>query len=72
MITIGDWTLEYSDPRLWGLIAVVLVVLWLIRSLTKAAQVVEPIARHLAALDGAVRALNDGQNQLHGGFTHVA
>ena len=38
----------------------------------RSARAVEPLARHLADLDGAVRALNDGQQQLHGGVTHVA
>ena len=40
--------------------------------IARSARAVEPLARHLADLDGAVRALNDGQQQLHGGITHVA
>ena len=39
----------------------------LLRAVARSARAVEPLARHLADLDGAVRALNDGQQQLHGG-----
>jgi DNA recombination protein RmuC len=72
MITLGDITLSLDDPVLWALGAGVLLALFLIRAAMRAARATEPLARHLADLDGAVRALNDGQNQLHGGLTHIA
>ena len=49
-----------------------MLFLVLLRAVTRSARAVEPLARHLADLDGAVRALNDGQQQLHGGVSHVA
>jgi DNA recombination protein RmuC len=62
-----------DDPRLWvGAVAVVLVLmLLLLRASTRAVRATEPLARHISELDGAVRALNDGQQQLYGGLTHV-
>ncbi len=71
MITFGSVTIALDDPRLWAAAGLLLfVVLW--RAALRSARAVEPLARHLADLDGAVRALNDGQQQLHGGITHVA
>jgi DNA recombination protein RmuC len=72
MIQIGTTTIALDDPRLWAAAGVLLLFLILWRAVTRSAQSVEPLARHLADLDGAVRALNDGQQQLHGGITHVA
>jgi DNA recombination protein RmuC len=72
MITIGETQVAFDDPRLWAVAAVVLFGFLLLRSLGRSARAVEPLARHLVDLDGAVRALNDGQQQLHGGLTHVA
>lgn len=72
MITIGALTLSFDDPRLWAAGATLLFALLILRAASRAGRATEPLARHLADLDGAVRALNDGQHQLHGGLTHVA
>jgi DNA recombination protein RmuC len=72
MITVGTTTLALDDPRLWAAALGVVFALVLLRAVLSASRAVEPLARHLADLDGAVRALNDGQQQLHGGITHVA
>lgn len=72
MIEIGGIAVALDDPRLWAGAAVALGFLLLLRASGRAAREVAPLARHLAELDGAVRALNDGQQQLHGGVTHVA
>ncbi len=72
MIAIGQYQVAMDDPRVWAAVAGVLLFLILLRAVTRSARAVEPLARHLADLDGAVRALNDGQQQLHGGVTHVA
>lgn len=72
MIEIAGTPLALTDLRLWAALAAAALALVLIRAATRAARSVEPLARHLADLDGAVRALNDGQNQLYGGITHVA
>jgi len=72
MITIGTTTIALDDPGLWAAVAAVLFSLLLLRAVLRSARAVEPLARHLADLDGAVRALNDGQQQLHGGISHVA
>ncbi len=72
MIAIGGVTLALDDPRLWVAVvgAALLALFW--RAVARTGRMAEPLARHLADLDGAVRALNDGQHQLHGGLTHVA
>jgi len=72
MITIGTTTVALDDPRLWAAGAALLLFLVLWRAILRSSRAVEPLARHLADLDGAVRALNDGQQQLHGGISHVA
>jgi DNA recombination protein RmuC len=72
MITAGSTVIALDDPRLWAAGAALLLFLVLWRGIARSARAVEPLARHLADLDGAVRALNDGQQQLHGGITHVA
>lgn len=72
MIAFGDLTLSITDPRLWAALAAGLFALLLLRAVSRSARATEPLARHLMDLDGAVRALNDGQQQLHGGITHVA
>ena len=72
MITVGGTTIALDDPRLLAAITGLLLFLVLWRAVARSGRAVEPIARHLTALDGAVRALNDGQQQLHGGITHVA
>jgi DNA recombination protein RmuC len=72
MIDIGQFHIATDDPRLWaaGTALFLFLILW--RAVARSGRAVEPLARHLADLDGAVRALNDGQHQLHGGLTHVA
>lgn len=72
MITLGDMQIATDDPRLWLAVAGAAILLLLLRATMRASRAIDPLARHLADLDGAVRALNDGQNQLHGGLTHVA
>lgn len=72
MIQIGTTTLALDDPRLWAAAAGLLIFLLLLRATSRSARAVEPLARHLADLDGAVRALNDGQQQLFGGLAHVS
>jgi DNA recombination protein RmuC len=72
MITVGSTTLALDDPRVWLALAGLGFALALLRAALRAARAVEPLALRLGDLDGAVRALNDGQQQLHGGITHVA
>ncbi len=72
MIPVGDLVIDITDLRLWIAVGLVVFAVVLIRTVGRVAKANEPLARHLADLDGAVRALNDGQNQLHGGITHVA
>jgi DNA recombination protein RmuC len=72
MIEIGQHQVALDDPRLWAAGVGLLLFVLLLRAVLRSARAVEPLARHLADLDGAVRALNDGQQQLHGGVTHVA
>ncbi len=72
MIEIGSLQVALDDPRLWAAAVALVVAALLLRAAGRSARAIEPIARHLVDLDGAVRALNDGQNQLHGGLTHVA
>jgi DNA recombination protein RmuC len=72
MIELGSLQLALDDPRLWAAGAALVLFLVLLRASLRSARAVEPLARHLADLDGAVRALNDGQHQLHGGLSHVA
>ncbi len=72
MITIGETVIRLDDPRLWAAAVALLLFGLLWRAVSRSGRAVEPLARHLADLDGAVRALNDGQQQLHGGITHVA
>lgn len=65
-MTASGLDIALDDPRLWAAVAVVLLLVLVLR------RGPGPLARHIADLDGAVRALNDGQQQLHGGITHVA
>lgn len=69
---IGSLDLSLDDPRLWAAAAGIVLFVVLLRAVARSSRAVEPLARHLAALDGAVRALNDGQQQLHGGLAHVS
>ena len=72
MIELGGISIDLGDPRLWASAVALLFLFLLWRSVARSSRAVEPLARHIAALDGAVRALNDGQQQLHGGITHVS
>lgn len=72
MITIGETVVRFDDPRMWAAVGVLLLFGLLWRAVARSGRAVEPLARYIADLDGAVRALNDGQQQLHGGITHVA
>ena len=57
-----------ADPRAWAAGAAVVLFLILLRAVGRTARATEPLARHLAALDGAVKTLNDSQHQLYGGL----
>ena len=70
MIDAAGLSALLDDPLVRA--AAGLAVVWLLWRLWRAGRGPAPLARHLAELDGAVRALNDGQNQLHGGIVHVA
>ncbi|MCB1369799.1 MAG: DNA recombination protein RmuC, partial [Rhodobacteraceae bacterium] len=70
MIDAAGLSALLDDPLVRA--AAGLAVAWLLWRLWRAGRGPAPIARHLAELDGAVRALNDGQTQLHGGIVHVA
>jgi DNA recombination protein RmuC len=72
MIEVGGTPVALDDPRLWAALIGLALALLLLRAVLRMSRTTEPLARRLADLDGAVRALNDGQNQLHGGLTHVA
>ncbi len=61
MIEVAGRTIALDDPRMWAAAAGIVLVLILLRA-----------AGRVAALDGAVRALGAGQQQLVGGLTHVA
>ena len=79
MITIGDITLDTSDPlvlgalALGGALALILLLLVLsLRSAARSARAAEPLAQHLTVLGDHVRQLSDGQQQLSGGLRHVS
>ncbi|MFQ8430208.1 DNA recombination protein RmuC [Amaricoccus sp. W119] len=72
MISIGSFSIGWDDPRLWIAIAAVLGFLLLLRAVSRAGRAAEPLVQHLAEVDAAIRALGEGQQQLHGGLTHVA
>jgi DNA recombination protein RmuC len=65
MIRLGEFSVALDDPRLWAAALGALFAVLLLRAALRS-------SRHVADLAGAVRALNDGQHQLHGGLTHVA
>ncbi|PZQ48964.1 MAG: DNA recombination protein RmuC [Rhodovulum sulfidophilum] len=72
MITIGGFSIGWDDPRLWIGVAAVLAVALILRAIGRAGRATAPLARHLAEMDAAVRALGEGQQRLHGGLTQVA
>ncbi len=72
MISVGGVSIALDDPRIWGTALALVFCCLLLRAVGRAARATEPLVRHLRELDGAVRALNDGQQQLYGGITQVA
>lgn len=72
MISIGSFSIGWDDPRLWIAIAAVLGFLLLLRAVSRAGRAAEPLVQRFAEVDAAIRALGEGQQQLHGGLTHVA
>jgi len=74
-MTLAAWGLALDDPRLIGgaaAVALLLLFLLALRGSRRAARAVAPVAEHLAALDSAIRALNDNQHQLYGGLRQIA
>jgi DNA recombination protein RmuC len=57
-----------SEPRVWAAAAALALFFVLLRAIGRASRAVEPLGRHIAELDGAVRTLNDSQHQLYGGL----
>jgi DNA recombination protein RmuC len=57
-----------SEPRVWAAAAALALFFVLLRAIGRTSRAVEPLGRHLAELDGAVRTLNDSQHQLYGGL----
>jgi DNA recombination protein RmuC len=71
-LDIGPYAVPLDDPRLWAAAAAFVGFALLLRAVLRTARATEPLARHLAALDGAVKTLNDSQHQLYGGLKQVA
>nr|WP_233491816.1 DNA recombination protein RmuC [Nioella nitratireducens] len=72
-------TINLTDPitlfAAGGLLAFVLLVVLVLRSLAaanRAAQVVTPLAQQIGALGDRVQGISDGQHHLAGGITHVS
>ncbi len=69
-------TLTLQNPLVLGALilgGLVLLMLFVVmRSAGKSAQMMEPIARQMWALDQRVQSLSDGQQQLAGGLNHVS
>ena len=79
MITIGDITLDLSDPLALSALAggaalvVMLVLLIVIASRAgRSARMIVPLAQHLEGLGQRVQSLSEGQERLSGGLTHVS
>ncbi|MEM1236262.1 MAG: DNA recombination protein RmuC [Pseudomonadota bacterium] len=75
MIEIGGEIITWSDPRLWGVIGAVILLILLIatlRAARKSAEVALPLSQQLGVLGQRVEALANGQQQLSGGLTHVS
>ncbi len=79
MIEIGGQTYTLGDPVViaalvggLGLLLVVILLLVAVRRAGRSAQLLEPVARQMQALDQQVLRLSDGQNQLAGGLAHVS
>ena len=66
------YQIALDDPRLWAAAVALLAPAPAAARPSRAGAGGGAAGAHLADLDGAVRALNDGQQQLHGGLTHVA
>lgn len=69
-------SLSLQNPLVLGALilgGVMLLMLFVVmRSAGKSAQMMEPIARQMWALDQRVQSLSDGQQQLAGGLNHVS
>ncbi len=79
MITIGDYTLDLSDPLTIGVLAAVLVTVLVLALLFtiaaragRSARMVVPLAQHLESLGQRVQGLSDGQERLSGGLSSVS
>jgi DNA recombination protein RmuC len=68
--------LTLQNPVVLGALAFAALVLFLLfsamRAAGKSAQMLEPVARQMWALDQRVQSLSDGQQQLAGGLNHVS
>ncbi|SCM69611.1 DNA recombination protein RmuC [Donghicola eburneus] len=69
-------TLTLQNPLVLGALIlgglVLLMLFAVMRSAGKSAQMMEPMARQMWALDQRVQSLSDGQQQLAGGLNHVS
>ncbi len=79
MIQLGAMQIDLNDPltllAIGGLIAFVLLLILLLRSVAaanRAAQAVSPLAQQIGALGDRVQTISDGQHHLAGGITHVS
>ena len=79
MITIGDTTIDLSDPLVMAallaallLLAVVILLMVTASRAGRAARMVVPLAQHLDTLGQRVQGLSEGQERLSGGLTHVS
>ncbi|SEQ75320.1 DNA recombination protein RmuC [Thalassovita taeanensis] len=79
MITIGGQNYSFDDPRVLAalagcaVIALILILLVLsLRAAGRSARMAAPLAQQMGMLGQRVQSLNDGQQQLAGGLTHVA
>lgn len=79
MITLGEISVDLSDPVVWAVLggALLLVLLMALilsglRAAKRSALAVEPLAHHMAALGQTVQALGQGQERLAGGLASVS
>lgn len=79
MIKIGQTVLDFSDPLTLGatigvllFLALLLMVFMLMRATARSAKNIEPMVFQMGQLGESVRLLNDAQQQLSGGLTHVS
>ena len=79
MITLNGQSYAFGDPAVLivlagGFLALLVIVLLImsVRAAGRTARLAEPLARQIGMLGQRVQILNDGQQQLSGGLTHVA